>query len=345
MSPYTMFMMLSSLALGTMITLSSYHWLLAWMGLEINTLAIIPLMTRPGHPRATEAATKYFLTQASASALILFAALMNAWEMGEWDIKNISNMSANMLTIALTMKLGLAPLHFWLPEVLQGLELYTGLIMSTWQKLAPMAMIYLVSNSLNSYLLVIMSILSTLVGGWGGMNQTQLRKIMAYSSIAHLGWMMIIIIFLPNLTLLNFSIYVIMTASMFMMMKIFNTTKMTSMATSWSKSPPLAVMTIITLLSMGGLPPMTGFLPKWLILYELTKQNITITATIMAFAALLSLFFYLRLTYTLYLTQSPSSSNTSTIWRYKFHQPTMPVMLLMSMSTMFLPLTPLLMTL
>lgn len=84
------------------------------------------------------------------------------------------------------MKVGLAPTHFWLPEVLQGLDLTTGLILSTWQKVAPFALLLQIPHH-NPTLLVILGLLSTLIGGWGGLNQTQLRKILAYSSIAHLG--------------------------------------------------------------------------------------------------------------------------------------------------------------
>lgn len=91
-----------------------------------------------------------------------------------------------MVYIALGLKIGLAPLHIWLPEVLQGLDLTTGLIISTWQKLAPFAILAQLSAHASPILIAI-GLLSTLVGGWGGLNQTQLRKILAYSSIAHLG--------------------------------------------------------------------------------------------------------------------------------------------------------------
>lgn len=78
MNPYILATLLFSLGLGTTITFSSSHWLLAWMGLEINTLAILPLIAQHHHPRAVEATTKYFLTQATAAAMILFASTMNA---------------------------------------------------------------------------------------------------------------------------------------------------------------------------------------------------------------------------------------------------------------------------
>nr|ACS37080.1 NADH dehydrogenase subunit 2 [Grandisonia alternans] len=340
MSPYTTPIILFSLLLGTLLTFMSSHWLLAWMGLEINTLAILPLMIKTHHPRATEATTKYFLTQATASALILFSTTMNAWSTGEWELKELSTLPSSMVTIALMMKLGVAPMHFWLPEVLQGVNLTTGLIISTWQKLAPMSLMFMIHNSLNPHLLMILGFTSILLGGWLGLNQTQLRKIMASSSIAHLGWMMIILPISPTLFMLNIIIYLILTSAMFLSMKFFNVTKFNSLSTSWSKTPALAISSSIVLLSLGGLPPTTGFMPKWLILQELTKQHLSTTATLIAISALLSLFFYLRLSYSIALTQSPNTTNSLTTWRLKLNQMTFLLAMTTTLSLMLLPLTP-----
>lgn len=82
------------------------------MGLEINTLAIIPLIAQKHHPRAVEATTKYFLIQATAAAIILFAASTNAWILGQWDINQMSHpLTSSIAITALALKVGLAPLH------------------------------------------------------------------------------------------------------------------------------------------------------------------------------------------------------------------------------------------
>nr|YP_626570.1 NADH dehydrogenase subunit 2 [Hynobius leechii]AAU12927.1 NADH dehydrogenase subunit 2 [Hynobius leechii]ABC55983.1 NADH dehydrogenase subunit 2 [Hynobius leechii] len=345
MGPYALSILLSSLSLGTMLTFISNHWFLAWMGLEINTLAIIPLMTKLHHPRAVEAATKYFLIQASASALILFSSTINAWFTGEWTIMNVqTHLPTIMLTIALSMKLGIAPFHLWMPDVLQGLDLLTCLILSTWQKLAPMTLLILTHHFLNSNMLIFMALLSTLIGGWGGLNQTQLRKIMAYSSIAHMGWMIFILLFLPYLMMMNLFIYLLMTSCMFMMLMHFNSLSINKLTMSWIKNPILTSMMMITLMSLGGLPPTSGFIPKWLILQEITKQGLMTMASLMALSALLSLFFYLRLSYAVSLTSSPNMSNSKLYWRFKNHTPN-PLSLTIIMSNMFLPITPLMINL
>nr|YP_009132570.1 NADH dehydrogenase subunit 2 [Diploprion bifasciatum]AKA59692.1 NADH dehydrogenase subunit 2 [Diploprion bifasciatum] len=340
MNPYILATLLFGLGLGTTITFASSHWLLAWMGLEINTLAIIPLMAQHHHPRAVEATTKYFLTQATAAATLLFASITNAWLTGQWDIQQMSHpFPTTLATLALAFKVGLAPLHSWLPEVLQGLDLTTGLILSTWQKLAPFALLLQV-QPVNSTILIALGLTSTLIGGWGGLNQTQLRKILAYSSIAHLGWMVLVLQFSPSLTMLTLVLYLVMTFSTFLVFKINKSTNINMLATSWAKAPALTTLTPLILLSLGGLPPLTGFMPKWLILQELAKHSLAPTATLAALSALLSLFFYLRLTYAMTLTMSPNNTTGTTPWRLNTTQLTLPLALTTTASLCLLPLTP-----
>nr|BAJ06246.1 NADH dehydrogenase 2 [Pterogobius zonoleucus] len=340
MNPYILALLFFGLALGTTIATTSSHWLLAWMGLEINTLAIIPLMAQQHHPRAIEASTKYFLTQATAAATLLFASVTNAWLTGQWDIQLMTHpVPTTMIIIALSLKLGLAPLHTWLPEVLQGLDLFTGLVLSTWQKLAPFILLIQIPAA-SQQMLVMLGLTSTLVGGWGGLNQTQLRKIMAYSSIAHLGWMIIVLQFAPRLTLLALTTYLLMTSSAFLTLKFTSSTNINALATSWAKAPLLATTAPLLLLSLGGLPPMTGFMPKWLILQELTKQELPMTATFAALTALLSLYFYLRLSYAMTLTVSPNNIAASTPWRLPTVETSLPLTLCILLSVLLLPLTP-----
>nr|YP_010321752.1 NADH dehydrogenase subunit 2 [Etroplus canarensis]UKO32846.1 NADH dehydrogenase subunit 2 [Etroplus canarensis] len=340
MNPYILATLLFGLGLGTTITFASSHWLLAWMGLEMNTLAIIPLMAQYHHPRAVEATTKYFLTQAAAAATLLFASTTNAWLSGQWEIQQISHpLPITIITLALALKIGLAPLHAWLPEVLQGLDLTTGLILSTWQKLAPFALLLQLHPS-NTTLLISLGLLSTLVGGWGGLNQTQLRKILAYSSIAHLGWMILVLQFLPSLTLFALLTYFFMTFSAFLIFKLNKATNINTLATSWTKAPALTALAPLVLLSLGGLPPLTGFMPKWLILQELTKQSLAPTATLAALTALLSLYFYLRLSYALSLTISPNVLSATAPWRLTSNQLTLPLAISTAMTLLLLPLMP-----
>nr|AAO86867.1 NADH dehydrogenase subunit 2 [Podarcis vaucheri] len=344
MNPYIMSILISNLALGMVITAASYHWFLAWIGLELNTLAIIPILAKHHHPRATEAATKYFIIQATASSIILFSSIINAWHTGTWDITQLTTQpTPTMLLIALSMKLGLAPMHFWLPEVMQGTDTTTALIIATWQKLPPMSLLCITSNQFSMTLLSLLAISSTLIGGWSGLNQTQLRKIMAFSSIGHLGWMIIISSISQKLLLLTLMIYLLMTTSTFTIIINSSTKTTKDLGMMWTISPTLSTIMMINLMTLGGLPPLSGFIPKWLILKELTTNLLLPLAIIIALSSLLSLMFYMRLTYVSTLTISPNTSNSQMKWRFKPTKPTNPTPMI-TVLLLLMPIMPLIYT-
>nr|AEO86892.1 NADH dehydrogenase subunit 2 [Equus caballus]ALF39882.1 NADH dehydrogenase subunit 2 [Equus caballus] len=342
MNPLIFTTILMTVLLGTMIVMMSSHWLMIWIGFEMNLLAIIPILMKKYNPRTMEASTKYFLTQATASMLLMMAIIINLMHSGQWTITKVFNPTASIImTSALAMKLGLTPFHFWVPEVTQGISLTSGLILLTWQKLAPMSILYQISPSINLNILLTMAVLSILVGGWGGLNQTQLRKIMAYSSIAHMGWMTAVLVYNPTLTMLNMLIYIMMTLTMFMLFIYSSSTTTLSLSHTWNKMPLTTTLILITLLSMGGLPPLSGFMPKWMIIQELTKNSSIILPTLMAIMALLNLYFYMRLTYSTSLTMFPSTNNMKMKWQFETKRITLLPPLIV-MSSLLLPLTPML---
>nr|AIF34392.1 NADH dehydrogenase subunit 2 [Pachycephala philippinensis] len=344
MNPQAKLIFITSLLLGTTITISSNHWIMAWTGLEINTLAILPMISKSHHPRAIEAATKYFLVQATASALVLFSSMTNAWCTGQWDITQLTHpTSCLILTMAISMKLGLVPFHFWFPEVLQGSSLITGLLLSTAMKFPPITLLFMTYPSLNPALLTTMAIISTALGGWMGLNQTQTRKIMAFSSISHLGWMTIITVYNPKLMMLNFYLYILMTTTVFLTFNSMKVLKLPTLMTTWTKAPSLNAILLLALLSLAGLPPLTGFLPKWLIIQELTKQDMASTATIISLLSLLGLFFYLRLAYCATITLPPHTTNHMKQWHVNKPISTS-IAILATMSIMLLPISPMIPT-
>nr|AAG00781.2 NADH dehydrogenase subunit 2 [Laudakia sacra] len=314
--------------MGTITTISSHHWLLAWVGLEMNMLAILPLISKPKTLRSTEATTKYFLTQAVASTLMLLASTTNAWQTGNWDITQLNNKySSTMMTIALAMKMGAAPTHFWLPEVMQGSTLYIALLITTWQKIAPITLLYTISNHTPPMIMMTIGILSIMVGGWGGINQTQLRKMLAYSSINNIGWTITTMAVYPNIAMLNIIIYITMTTPAFLLLTSTSTKTLQDISTTWTISPTTTYMFTMLMLSTSGLPPFTGFAPKLMMLNELVTQKLTALALMMAMLSLISLLFYLRTTYLTMMLTPPMTTPSMTKWRYQHHQPKLTMML------------------
>nr|YP_009433771.1 NADH dehydrogenase subunit 2 [Ondatra zibethicus]UPH84172.1 NADH dehydrogenase subunit 2 [Neogale vison]ANO44480.1 NADH dehydrogenase subunit 2 [Ondatra zibethicus]ART33086.1 NADH dehydrogenase subunit 2 [Ondatra zibethicus]QHR79639.1 NADH dehydrogenase subunit 2 [Ondatra zibethicus]QJC59591.1 NADH dehydrogenase subunit 2 [Ondatra zibethicus] len=343
MNPITLLIIYFTILMGPMITMLSSNLFMMWIGLEMNLLALIPLMSNKLNPRSTEAATKYFLTQATASMILLLSITMNFKQLGLWTFQPETNNTIMTLTfISLAIKLGLAPFHSWLPEVTQGVKLKVGLILLTWQKIAPLSILLQFYELMNHKIMLSSAIISVLIGAWNGLNQTQTRKIMAYSSIAHMGWMISILPYNPNLTILNLIIYILMTIPLFMIFHYHSFTSITSMSLMWNKMPMALPMISLILLSTGGLPPLSGFLPKWAIITELLKNNNLTIATLMAMTALINLFFYTRLIYSTSLTTFPTNNNSKMYTHQNFTKTNNILSPLMIMSTMMLPLSPLL---
>nr|ABX60974.1 NADH dehydrogenase subunit 2 [Microgale brevicaudata] len=343
MNPLITLAIYTTLISGTLTTMISSHWLLTWIGLEMNMFAIIPLIMKSHTPRSTEAATKYFLIQASASMILLMTASLNFMYSGQWTLNNLnSTVISTMLLVALMMKLGMAPFHFWVPEVTQGSLLSISLIILTWQKLAPLSIMYQIAPSLDLNIVLLSAVLSILVGGWGGLNQTQLRKIMAYSSIAHMGWMAAVLVFNPSLMLLNLTMYIIFTLAMFIILMNCHTSTTTTLSMAWNNHPLMIIMLLTVLMSMGGLPPLSGFIPKWLIIHELIKNHNIMLPSMMAVMALLNLFFYMRLIYASSLTLFPSSNNIKFKWKIFTPHNTLFLPIMLTLSSLIMPITPML---
>nr|AFA46003.1 NADH dehydrogenase subunit 2 [Cercopithecus albogularis moloneyi] len=345
MNPLAQLIIYITMIAGTLTTLLSSHWFLAWAGLEMNMLAFIPILIKKTNLRSTEAATKYFLTQSTASMILMVAIIFNNLSSGHWTMTNsIHQYPSLMMTTALAMKLGMAPFHFWVPEVTQGTPLIPGLLLLTWQKLAPTSIMYQIHPSINTHTLLTLSTLSIIMGSWGGLNQTQLRKIMGYSSITHMGWMMMTLTYNPTITILYLTIYVTLTTTMFLILDLNSNTTTLTLSLTWNKSTRLMPLTTSTLMSLGGLPPLTGFLPKWITIQELTMNNNFIIPSITVTMTLLNLYFYMRLIYTTSVTLLPTPNNTKMEWQLENTKPTLFIPTLITISTLLLPISPLILT-
>lgn len=248
------------------------------------------------------------------------------------------------MIVALVIKLGITPFHFWIPEITQGTPLIPGLLLLTWQKLAPILIIYQIYPSINTNILITLSTLSIIAGSWGGLNQTQLRKILAYSSITHIGWIIITLVYNPNITAFYLLIYIIITSTIFIALNLSSNTTTLILSRAWNKLTWLIPLISVTLLSIGGLPPLTGFLPKWITIQELTKNNNFIIPSIIIIITLLNLYFYLRLIYITSMTLLPTSNNTKIKWQFENTKPTPLISPLIVLTTLLLPISPTILT-
>nr|ALO76893.1 NADH deshydrogenase subunit 2 [Propalticus sp. PRO01] len=282
---------LNSLILGTLITITSFSWFSMWLGLEINLLSIIPLLSSYKNLYPAESAIKYFITQALASTIMIFSimSMLKNYEI----INNSYNLFTLMFNSSILLKMGSAPFHFWLPEIMEGLNWSNNLIILTWQKLAPMILCFYFMKMNNFYITAIIS--SSMISGIMGLNQQSIRKIMAFSSINHISWMLSSMFISSYIWLFYFLIYSIISISLINFFKknnIFFIFQLFNVKNYW-KIPNLMFSMIF--LSLGGLPPFLGFFPKWLIIFLMIKKNLIFIAFILMIMTLISLFYYLRL--------------------------------------------------
>nr|ASM82800.1 NADH dehydrogenase subunit 2 [Neoperla sp. FS-2017] len=307
----TKLLFLMTLVTGTVISISSNNWYSAWIGLEINLLSFIPLMTDPSNVGSTEASLKYFLTQALASATLLFSVVFMALTFSAPYSLVISNSFLNTLIhSSLLLKMGAAPFHFWFPGVMEGLSWENGMMLMTWQKIAPLVLIsYNMTFSTFTSFIVISSII---VGSLGGLNQTSLRKILAYSSINHLGWLIAALMISETFWNIYFITYTFLTITIIFTLKNFKLSHLNQTFSLNSIDPTTKFFLFTSFLSLGGLPPFLGFFPKWIIIQNLTESGMMPLVFSMVVMTLITLFYYLRITFSAFMLAS--SENT---WNYE----------------------------
>nr|ADL62666.1 NADH dehydrogenase subunit 2 [Lasmigona subviridis] len=277
------FLLISS----TYLVASSSNWLTTWMGLEINMLGYIPLIFMKENTMESEAAVKYLIPQSLGSTIFISSAIISMY---------FNNMQI-LMVIAMCLKLGVAPFHFWFPPVMLSLQLMPAFILLTWQKIAPVLAISSFSSLLVKMIMPI-AMISALWGGIGGINQTDIRSLLTYSSIGHTGWMLasiysnytILITYLLTYILINISIY------SFLLKEDSKSSKQLFS----SKESTMIFMLSISILSLGGLPPLVGFVMKLLVLM-FTKAKVVIIFGLVI-GALMSLFYYLSLTFSVLLS-------------------------------------------
>nr|AVN67634.1 NADH dehydrogenase subunit 2 [Parcoblatta divisa] len=289
---------MTTMVSGAVITVSSNSWLGAWMGLEINLLSFIPIMSSNQNIYTTEASLKYFLIQALASSILLFL-IISKTMINEFFYMLNSTISSTIMNTPLLLKSGAAPFHWWLPSVMEGLDWINCFFLLTIQKIAPLILIsYTLMISIFSTIIIISSIF---IGSIGGYNQISIRKILTYSSINHMGWMLSALLLGNNFWLTYFFIYSMLTLTIIMIVKPLQVSFINQTFLMNNNNTIMKFLLFTSLLSLGGLPPFLGFLPKWIIIQNMVTNNMFILVTIMVVMSLITLYYYLRICYSSFI--------------------------------------------
>ena len=296
--PYS-YLFISTLVLGIFVSLSSSNWLIIWIGLELNLYSFIPLLSLSKINQEKEARIKYFLAQALASAILLFSTLLYPF----------SHLRKFILISALFIKLGIAPFHFWFPPVINGISWPICWALTTIQKISPL-MLTIINTKISLYPILIV-IIRGIVGGIGGLFQTQIRAIFAYSSIRHIAWILAAAIVSSTLSIFYFIGYLIIVSRIIIPITYLSF-KSTNYPINLTQTSQTQIIFILSILSLGGMPPLFGFFPKILVIFMLIKNGITFICFVLLIAATMNLYFYIKIFINLFF-----ASPTTSIWKFK----------------------------
>jgi NADH-quinone oxidoreductase subunit N len=359
------FMVLTLFAtLGMMVMISAYHFLTLYLGLELLSLSLYAMVAlQRDSAIATEAAMKYFILGALASGLLLYGMSMLYGATGSLELgavsQSIQSGHANKMLMVfglvfvvsgLSFKLGVVPFHMWLPDVYHGAPTAMTMLIGSAPKLAAFAFVsrILVSGLQPlvqhwSGMLVILSIASMALGNITAIAQTNLKRMLAYSTIAHMGFLLLGFISGDQegygSSMFYAVIYVLMTLGTFGMIMLlsrvgFEADNLTDFKGLNQRSPWLAFMMLLLMFSMAGVPPTVGFYAKFSVLNAVVQSGHVWLAVAAVLFSLIGAFYYLRIVKLMYF-DAPESHEPII-----FGQDTTLLISLNSLGVLFLGLLP-----
>lgn len=326
--------------LGMMVMISAASFLTLYLGLELMSLSLYALVAIDrDSPRATEAAMKYFVLGAMASGLLLYGMSMIYGATGNLEIggiaqalfqgqadKTILVFGLVFIVAGIAFKLGVVPFHMWIPDVYHGAPTVVTLFIGSAPKLAAYAMalrllVYGLFSLANEWqtMLLIMAVLSIGLGNLAAIAQTNIKRMLAYSAISHMGFMLLALMAgvvgaeVDPFTAVNayssalyYTVaYVLMSLASFGMILLlsragYEAENLDDFKGLNQRSPWFAAIMLVTMLSMAGIPFFIGFFAKFAVVLAAVKAGHTVVAVIAVMFSLVGAFYYLRVVKLMY---------------------------------------------
>lgn len=276
------------LTIRVLLLISSPSLLICWVALELNTLSFIPLITEVKNKLTSESSIKYFLVQTFASVVFVVSRLVTR-------LGVLTEVLSCVIFLSLAIKLGAGPFQRWVLSVRDSLSWFPLYLLLTVQKINPFILVIFLTDSLWSLILVVV-IVSLITGAVGGLNQTSSRGILVFSSINHLGWLLTACMLSINYFYSYFLLYSFTLIVPSYFLDLWQVNRVNQISSSFLKTSQRLYL-VVGLLSLGGLPPFLGFLPKWLILQTLLANARWSLCIVIVFTSVITLYFYLRLSF------------------------------------------------
>ncbi len=336
--------------LGQMIMISGNNMLVIYLGLELMSLALYALVAlRRDHAVSTEAAMKYFILGALASGFLLYGISMVYGATGSLDLTRIAQVTAAQaanhtilvfglvfIVAGMAFKLGVVPFHMWVPDVYQGSPTAVTLLLGGAPKLAAFAMTLriLVEALLPlafdwQQMLMVLAVLSLAIGNLTAIAQTNIKRMLAYSTIAQMGFVLLGLMSgvvggnasnapAAYSAAMYYSItYVLTTLGSFGLIMMlaragFEAEQLADFRGLARRSPWFAVVMTVLMFSLAGVPPMMGFMAKWAVLQAVTTSGAVWLAVLAVMFSLIGAFYYLRVVKTMWFDEPADTAPIAT---------------------------------
>jgi NADH-quinone oxidoreductase subunit N len=317
--------------LGMMVLISSNNLMTLYLGLELQSLPLYVIATMQRDSiRSSEAGLKYFLLGALSSGLLLYGASLIYGFTGSMNYGEIASVLSEgttngvivgivFLVAGMAFKISAAPFHMWTPDVYEGSSTIVTAFFAVTPKIAAMAMFLRVSYGMlgpaaDAWQQVVVAIAaaSMIVGALGALMQTEVKRLMAYSSIAHMGYALVgMSSALPEGTssvIMYMSIYMVSAIGIFALILTFSRDgtavgKISDLA-GYSHSHPIqAICMLVFMFSMAGIPPLGGFLAKWFVFSAAVNAGLAPLAVFGVLTSVIGAFYYIRIVKIMYVDE------------------------------------------
>jgi NADH-quinone oxidoreductase subunit N len=323
--------------IGMLLMVSANNLLSLFVSIELQSLGLYVLVSFSKEDlNSSEAGVKYFVIGSLSTCIFLFGASLIYGLVGSTDFSIISNYMSDQpsipmvlivglifILVSISLKISAAPFHMWTPDVYQGAPTIVTAFLSTAPKVAVFGvlirlLVFPFGEIIVDWgkIVIILSITSMIIGSLGAIMQNDIKRLMAYSTINHIGFMLMGLVPGSEDGITAISIYLILYLTMNLGVFLFilnmqrdqiNVTSIKDLSGLYKTEPVMAGSLAIILFSMAGIPPLAGFVGKLLILNVVIDSNLILLATIAVLTSVIAAFYYLRLIKSIFF-DSPSES-------------------------------------
>lgn len=296
--------------LGSLLLVSSVNWFSIYLALELQALTLFILVAiKKNSAYSAEAGLKYFVLGAVSSGVFLFGCALLYGVSGEMSIQGVNSvligdMGKIWITVSLLFKLSVAPFHMWAPDVYEGAPTITTALLAIMPKIG--VFFVLVQVGLVSNVVLFCGVLSVIYGAIGALNQTKMKRLLAYSGIGHLGFILLGVAIGSfesiQASLVYIIIYFIMSICGFSVLLFLRLTRSLIIEVSglFRENVVIGLTLGLTFLSTAGIPPLAGFLGKWFILLSGISSGYYLICMVIVVASVIGGVYYVRVVQIIY---------------------------------------------